>query len=101
MHILVVEDEARLARAVRKVLEEEGHVADVVGDGADALAQAMTEPYDVILLDVMLPTLDGHGVAQRLRSKGNTTPILMLTARDAIEDRVKGLDAGADDYLVK
>lgn len=101
MHLLVVEDEVRLARAVKRVLEEEGHVVDHVADGLDALAQAALEPYDVILLDVMLPSLDGYGVARKLRSEGNTTPILMLTARDAVQDRVKGLDAGADDYLVK
>ena len=101
MHVLVVEDEVRLARAVKRVLEEEGHVVDHVVDGLDALAQAGLEPYDVILLDVMLPSLDGYGVARKLRNAGNTTPILMLTARDAVLDRVKGLDAGADDYLVK
>lgn len=101
VHILVVEDETRLARAVRRVLEEEGHVADCVEDGADALAQAGLEQYDLILLDVMLPTLDGYEIAKRLRARGDTTPILMLTARDAVEDRVRGLDAGADDYLVK
>ena len=101
MHVLLVEDEARLARAVRRVLEEEGNVVDWVMDGGEAVAQAQSEEYDLVLLDVMIPTLDGYGVARELRSSGQTTPILMLTARDGIPDRVKGLDAGADDYLVK
>lgn len=101
MHILLVEDETRLATAVRRVLEEEGHVADCVEDGADAFAQAQTEDYDLILLDVMLPTMNGYDVAKRLRAKGSQVPILMLTARDAVGDRVQGLDSGADDYLVK
>ncbi|MBN9492221.1 response regulator, partial [bacterium] len=101
MHILLVEDERRLGTAVRRVLREEGHVVDLVEDGGDALMQARTADYDVILLDVMLPTMDGYEIARRLRSDGDTTPILMLTARDAVDDRVRGLDAGADDYLVK
>ncbi|MCC6380988.1 MAG: response regulator transcription factor [Dehalococcoidia bacterium] len=101
MHLLLVEDERRLATAVRRVLEEEGHVVDMVADGADALAQARAEAYDGIVLDVMLPSLNGYEVARRLRAAGVGTPILMLTARDSIEDRVTGLDAGADDYLVK
>ncbi len=101
MHLLLVEDEARLAHAVRRVLEEEGHVVDWVDDGADAFAQAQTEEYDLILLDVMLPTMNGFEVAKRLRAKGNQSPILMLTAKDAVTDRVQGLDSGADDYLVK
>ncbi|MCZ2110094.1 MAG: response regulator transcription factor [Dehalococcoidia bacterium] len=101
MHLLLVEDEARLAHAVRRVLEEEGHVVDWVDDGVDAFAQAQTEEYDLILLDVMLPTMNGFEVAKRLRAKGNQSPILMLTAKDAVTDRVQGLDSGADDYLVK
>ena len=101
MHILLVEDEQRLAKAVKRVLEEEGHVADAVEDGADALIQATTGKYDLILLDVMLPSLNGYDIAKRLRALGDTTPILMLTARDSVSDRVRGLDAGADDYLVK
>lgn len=101
MHILLVEDERRLASAIRRVLEEEGNVVDVVHDGEDGLYQALQEPYDVIVLDLMLPGRDGYSVARELRAKGRTTPILMLTARDAIPDRVAGLDAGADDYLVK
>ena len=82
-------------------MEEEGHVVDHVADGADALAQARSEPYDAIVLDIMLPSLNGYEVAKRLRAGGDATPILMLTARDAVRDRVEGLDAGADDYLVK
>lgn len=82
-------------------MEEEGHVVDHVDDGADALAQARSEPYDAIVLDVMLPGLNGYEVAKRLRAGGDATPILMLTARDSVQDRVQGLDAGADDYLVK
>jgi len=101
MHILLVEDESRLAGAVRKVLEEEGNVVDWVANGGDALVQATSEDYDFILLDVMLPGLDGYDVARSLRIRGDTTPILMLTARDSVQDRVRGLDAGADDYLVK
>ena len=98
MHILLVEDEQRLAKAVKRVLEEEGHVADAVEDGADALIQATTGKYDLILLDVMLPGMNGYDIARRLRALGDTTPILMLTARDSVSDRVRGLDAGADDY---
>lgn len=101
MHLLLVEDEERLARALKRALQEEGHVVDWVGDGQDALEQARTEVYDALLLDVMLPGLSGFDIARTLRAEGATTPILMLTARDAIPDRVTGLDAGADDYLVK
>ena len=82
-------------------MEEEGHVVDHVDDGGDALSQARAEPYDAIVLDVMLPSLNGYEVAKRLRAGGDATPILMLTARDSVQDRVQGLDAGADDYLVK
>lgn len=101
MHILLVEDEARLARAVRRLLEEEGHVVDHVADGLEAVDRAGAGAFEIILLDVMLPSLDGYAVATRLRAAGDETPILMLTARDDIRDRVKGLDSGADDYLVK
>jgi DNA-binding response OmpR family regulator len=101
MHVLLVEDELRLATALRRVMEEDGHVVDHVSDGLDAVLQARAEGYDVIVLDVMLPSLDGFEVARRLRSGGLTTPILMLTARDSVADRVKGLDSGADDYLLK
>ncbi|MCA9829834.1 MAG: response regulator transcription factor [Dehalococcoidia bacterium] len=101
MHLLFVEDEPRLARAVKRALQEEGHVVDWVADGLDAYEQARVESYDALLLDVMLPGLSGLDIARRLRAEGSTTPILMLTARDAVPDRVAGLDAGADDYLVK
>ena len=101
MHILFVEDEARLASAIRRVLKEENHVVDWVADGEDGLVQATTEQYDLLLLDVMLPSMDGYAITREVRASGQDTPILMLTARDAIADRVKGLDAGADDYLVK
>ncbi len=101
MKILLVEDEARLATAVRRVLDDEGYATDWAADGADGLTRAETSEYDVILLDVMLPSYDGYEIARRLRADGSTVPILMLTARDGIQDRVRGLDAGADDYLVK
>ncbi len=101
MHILLVEDEEQLARAIRRALEADAHVVDAVRDGIDALHQARSETYDLILLDVGLPGIDGLEVAARLRKADVATPILMLTARDAVRDRVAGLDAGADDYLVK
>ncbi|MBE0607825.1 MAG: response regulator transcription factor [Dehalococcoidia bacterium] len=101
MHLLLVEDDERLAKAVQRIFTAEGHVVDWVADGEDALAQADTEPYDVYVLDVMLPSVDGFEITRRLRASGKTAPILMLTARDSVRDRVTGLDAGADDYLVK
>ncbi len=101
MKILLVEDEARLATAVRRVLDEEGYSTDWASDGADGLSRAESAEYDVVVLDVMLPYFDGYEIARRLRSDGCTVPILMLTARDGIQDRVRGLDSGADDYLVK
>jgi DNA-binding response OmpR family regulator len=101
MKILLVEDEARLATAVRRVLDEEGYATDWAADGADGLSRAENNEYDVVVLDVMLPFYDGYEIARRLRSDGSTVPILMLTARDGIQDRVRGLDSGADDYLVK
>src|SRR5438270_13460205 len=101
MHILVVEDEKRLANLVRRALEEEGHVVDVTFDGAEALDMAEGTEYDLLVLDLMLPHVDGIEICRRLRADGKDTRILMLTARDAIEDRVTGLESGADDYLVK
>ncbi len=101
MHLLLVEDDDRLARAVQRIFAAEGHVADWVADGDEALLQADMEPYDIFVVDVMLPSIDGFEVTRRLRASGKSTPILMLTARDAVRDRVAGLDAGADDYLVK
>ncbi len=99
--MLLVEDDHRLAAGVQRGLGEAGLAVDAVGDGDDGLAAAAANPYDVIILDVMLPALDGLAVARALRQHKVGTPILMLTARDAVEDRVKGLEAGADDYLVK
>lgn len=101
MHILVVEDERRLANLIRRALEEEAHVVDITYDGAEALDMARSNEYALIVLDLMLPHVDGITICRRLRDEGKDTRILMLTARDAIEDRVTGLEAGADDYLVK
>jgi DNA-binding response OmpR family regulator len=101
MHILLVEDYAPLARSVGQGLREAGYAVDVATDGEDALAWADTQEYDAIILDLMLPKLDGLSVLERLRRKRKASPVLILTARDRIEDRVKGLDLGADDYLVK
>jgi two-component system OmpR family response regulator len=101
MRVLVVEDEPRMAALVRRGLIEEGHAADVAGRGEDAVWMAEAHPYDVIVLDVMLPALSGYETCRTLRNAGVWTPVLMLTARDAVEDRVAGLDAGADDYLTK
>ncbi len=101
MYILVVEDERRLAQVVRKVLGEEGHTVDVAHDGEDGLAMAMDGSHDVIVLDILLPGIDGIEVCQRLRAGRVDTPILLLTALNAVDDRVRGLDAGADDYLPK
>src|SRR6476646_5201317 len=101
MRVLVVEDEPRMAALVRRGLVEEGHAADVAGNGEEALWLAQAHPYDAIVLDVMLPGLDGFETCRRLRGEGVWAPVLMLTARDAVEDRVAGLDSGADDYLVK
>jgi two-component system, OmpR family, response regulator len=101
MRLLVVEDESRLALLLKRGLEEQGYAVDVSGDGAEALWLASETAYDTIVLDVMLPSLDGLELTRRLRARRQWTPVLLLTARDAIDDRVSGLDAGADDYLVK
>ncbi|MBD8870317.1 response regulator transcription factor [Nocardioides donggukensis] len=101
MHVLVVEDEAKLAQLLRRGLTERGDVVEVVGSGADAVALAAAADFDVVLLDVMLPDLDGFETCRRLRARGVWAPVLMLTARTATEDRIAGLDAGADDYLGK
>jgi DNA-binding response OmpR family regulator len=99
--MLIVEDERQMADLLRKGLTEEGHSVVVAHNGPDGLAFAEAEDFDAVVLDVMLPGLDGYQVARRLRHTGNRTPVLMLTARDATADIVAGLDAGADDYLVK
>lgn len=101
MRILIVEDEKRLAQALKQILEEHHYMADTVFDGADGLDYGLSGIYDLIVLDVMLPKADGHTVAARLRESRINTPILMLTARDAITDKVAGLDSGADDYMTK
>lgn len=101
MHVLIVEDETKLAATLRRGLEELGYAVDLAFDGPDGLALAETETFDAIILDIMLPGLDGYAVTRRLRAQRISTPILMLTARDAIDDRVTGLDCGADDYLIK
>jgi two-component system copper resistance phosphate regulon response regulator CusR len=100
MRILIVEDEPKTAAYVRKGLTEQGYVVDVAGDGFDGLHMATTTRYDLVLLDVMLPGLEGWEVIQGLRAR-QPTPVLFLSARDGVEDRVKGLKLGADDYLVK
>ena len=100
MRLLVVEDEAELARAVRKALEEEGFAVDVAADGETGLFNALSWDYDAVVLDLMLPKMDGWQVLRRLRAK-KVTPVLILTARDAAADKVKGLNTGADDYLTK
>jgi DNA-binding response OmpR family regulator len=101
MYVLVVEDERRLAQVVRKVLEEEGHTVDVAHDGEEGLAMAMDGSHDVVVLDVMLPGIDGFEVCRALRTNRVDTPVLLLTALDGVDDRVRGLDSGADDYLPK
>jgi DNA-binding response OmpR family regulator len=98
---LLIEDNRRLHTSLRRSLEEDGYAVDSCYDGDDGEAYALSAPYDLIILDVMLPRKDGYQVCADLRSQKVRTPILMLTARDAIEDRVEGLDRGADDYLVK
>jgi two-component system OmpR family response regulator len=98
---LIVEDDVKMAGLIRRGLTEEGLSADVAADGNDALWMVAATDYDVIVLDVMLPGDDGFDVCRSLREKGQWAPVLMLTARDAVEDRVAGLDAGADDYLTK
>jgi DNA-binding response OmpR family regulator len=101
MQVLVVEDEQRMAQLLRQGLEEEGHSVVLAANGRDGLAMAESHPFDAIVLDVMLPGLDGFSVARKLRASQNQTPILMLTARDTNADVVEGLNLGADDYLIK
>ncbi len=101
MKILVVEDEERVSLFIQKGLREEGHAVDTAADGEDGGFLAEVNDYDLIVLDIMLPKKNGITVCRELRDRGVNTPVLMLTARDSVEDRVRGLDAGADDYLVK
>jgi two-component system, OmpR family, response regulator len=101
MRVLVVEDQPKLAALLARGLREEGHAADVAGRGEDALWMAGAVPYDAIVLDLMLPGIDGLETCRRLRQLDVWTPVLMLTARDAVDDRLTGLDAGGDDYLTK
>ncbi len=101
MHVLIVEDEQKTAAYLRKGLTENGLVVDCVGQGEDALHTGLAGEYDLIILDVLLPERDGWSVLTELRRHGKQTPVLFLTARDSVQDRVKGLELGADDYLVK
>jgi heavy metal response regulator len=101
MRILVVENEPSIANFVRQGLSEAGYAVDVAQDGREGLEYALAAEYDVLVLDIMLPKMDGLELLRELRNRGRKTPALMLTARDTVEDRVAGLDAGADDYLVK
>jgi DNA-binding response OmpR family regulator len=101
MRILIVEDDQKLARQLQKGLAEQGHSATLAFEGRQGLEAARSEPFDVFVLDVMLPGIDGFSLVRRLRASGSLTPILMLTARDTAEDVVMGLEAGADDYLTK
>jgi two-component system, OmpR family, response regulator len=101
VRLLIVEDEVKMARLVRRGLREEGMAADVAIRGEDALWMAQMTDYDALVLDVMLPGIDGFETCRRLRDAGVWAPVIMLTARDALEDRITGLDGGADDYLVK
>ena len=101
MHILVVEDDRPLARILRKSIESSGHTVDIVGDGDEALRVARTRAHDALVLDLQLPRLSGIEVCRRLRDDGDAVPIIMLTARGTVADRIEGLDVGADDYLPK
>lgn len=101
MRLLLVEDDTRIARFVAKGLREQAYAVDVAGTGEEALYQAAVNTYDLVILDVMIPAPDGFAVCRELRKSGQRMPILMLTARDAVEDRIAGLDHGADDYLTK
>jgi len=101
MRILIIEDEVKVARAVAKGLGEQGYEVSIAATGEEGFYQASTSHFDLLILDLMLPGRDGFQVLQDLRAKRNRTPVLILTARDAVEDRVRGLDLGADDYLIK
>jgi two-component system, OmpR family, copper resistance phosphate regulon response regulator CusR len=101
MRVLVIEDEQKSASYLKKGLSEQGFTVDVARNGEDGLYSALSSPYDLVVLDIMLPQRDGWSVLSRLRGEGNETPVLVLTARDSVPDRVRGLELGADDYLVK
>lgn len=101
MNVLIVEDEIRLADSLRQIMKNQRYSCDVVHDGQDGLDYALSEIYDVIILDIMLPKLNGFEVVKGMRKKGVKTPVILLTARDELEDKIKGLDVGADDYLTK
>ena len=101
MRILVVEDEVKIARAIRRGLEREGYATEVVATGGEAILLATEQDYDAVVLDVMIPAPDGFAVCRQMRARNRWAPVLMLTARDSVDDRIRGLDAGADDYLVK
>lgn len=101
MRLLVVEDEENLRTVIRKRLTKEGYSVDACGDGQEALDYMAVSPYDTVILDIMMPKMSGMEVLKKMRAGGDQTPVLFLTAKDGIEDRVKGLDSGADDYLVK
>ena len=101
MRILIIEDEKKLAISLKKVLETESYAVDIIHDGQEGYEAAAIEPYDLIILDLGLPTMDGITVSKKLRQEDIKIPILMLTARDSINDKIQGLDSGADDYLVK
>ena len=101
MRLLLAEDDAQLGRTLTKGLRQEAYAVDIVGDGESAMNQALINEYDVIILDVMMPRRDGFSVCRELRRNGRRTPVLMLTARDTIADKITGLDSGGDDYLTK
>ncbi|HSE61799.1 MAG TPA: response regulator transcription factor [Candidatus Saccharimonadales bacterium] len=101
MRLLLVEDERKIANALKRGLEQESFAVDVCLNGEDGIAMALDEPYDIMVLDRMLPGIDGLTICEKVRESGSNTPILMLTAKDAISDRVTGLNSGADDYLIK
>lgn len=101
MRVLVVEDEKKTASFIRKALQVEGHAVDVMHDGTEALAAVAATPFDVVVLDIMLPGRDGLSVVRQMREKGNAIPVLLLTARGEVSEKVEGLNAGADDYLPK
>lgn len=101
MKILIVEDTPKIAKYVKQTLEEESYAVDVVGDGVTGERRILSGTYDAVILDIMLPEQDGITTCKKVRAAGNTTPILMLTARGELEDRIEGLDSGADDYLIK